>query len=925
MTAAQPPPWAPAKQQLVTTYHVEVLAGEEPADTLPLANGAAATDGRAAAEQAAAQAAAAVEDDETMLDEPQEEKHMSEAKAKAAAELAKQGDHKAAVEMWSQAINGDPANPVLYCKRGYSYMQLRKEPDAVRDFTICLDLPKCPAEQQFQALLSRGMIKHDLGDLSAGDADLVAAYKAAPGPQDQEQAKAERRLLVQKRVTQTRKEEERKDASNPVVHRYKTAIIEEIDADDESADAQEALVHERVAAWEEARGSAARLAKALEAERKRIREENKARAERNAVRAARRREAAERARQAVQQAQQAEQAERERQLAAQGPGKQQQVWVERTRIPIQIVEVASGGGGKSSMAESSRSTGSRLAGHDSESESEAAPGAAGAAVGQAAAEQQTEQAEEQPQPGQPATDERAAKPGTPPSNDAKPADKPAAEDSPVAVASAEASQATAAAEEEEKKEVSLLEAAEALAAADEAQQAAAENEEEEEEEAEGEAEAAADGEPAPAAVGAPLDAQEERPFVAPSSQERAAAMLTEEQLDALKEEADQLQKELKHDAAEERYARYLRLRPSDPRAWSNRAENCIKLERWQEALQYCNAGLGITTPSHPLGKHRLFSRRGRAYQSLGKLQEALADFEAAEAAAEADGDIKGKHDVTKRIAKLLRDMQARGIERAPRTAAQLGMQAAAAAQQLDLPSIPVVPHGPQHEVPESVGVAEEEGQQQQQKQKQPKKQQAAPKQGQAAAAAGAGAAAGHQAVVEGAAAPQEAAAAAGALAAGAAAAGGNADSAPAGAGELAEQQRQASVQEKLQGNACFQRHQWRKALRHYDRAIELDPKNKEALCNKAASLLKLKEWQEAAAAAEQALICDPQYLKARHRKAHAHAGMYEWNLAVLNLQIVEDGMSAEGQALDKEDQRFLAEWRRKQEEDVANGLCSFAF
>ncbi len=32
-----------------------------------------------------------------------------------------------------------------------------------QDFTICLDLPKCPAEQQFQALLSRGMIKRDLG------------------------------------------------------------------------------------------------------------------------------------------------------------------------------------------------------------------------------------------------------------------------------------------------------------------------------------------------------------------------------------------------------------------------------------------------------------------------------------------------------------------------------------------------------------------------------------------------------------------------------------------------------------------------------------------------------------------------------------------------------------------------------------------
>lgn len=41
------------------------------------------------------------------------------------------------------------------------------------------------------------------------------------------------------------------------------------------------------------------------------------------------------------------------------------------------------------------------------------------------------------------------------------------------------------------------------------------------------------------------------------------------------------------------------------------------------------------------------------------------------------------------------------------------------------------------------------------------------------------------------------------------------------------------------------------ALRHYDRAIELDPTNKEAMCNKASALLKLKQWQEALDAADQ--------------------------------------------------------------------------
>ena len=148
-------------------------------------------------------------------------------------------------------------------------------------------------------------------------------------------------------------------------------------------------------------------------------------------------------------------------------------------------------------------------------------------------------------------------------------------------------------------------------------------------------------------------------------------------------------------------------------------------------------------------------------------------------------------------------MEANGIERAPRTAAELGLQASAAAQQLELPSIPVVPQGPQHEVPASLGVAEEEEQSQQQQKKPAARKAAVP-----TAATGTGAAAGCEAAATGAAAPQETATAAVAPVAGAAEGHGDADGARAGEGAVPADQKQASVDAKLKGNACFQRHQW---------------------------------------------------------------------------------------------------------------------
>lgn len=43
----------------------------------------------------------------------------------------------------------------------------------------------------------------------------------------------------------------------------------------------------------------------------------------------------------------------------------------------------------------------------------------------------------------------------------------------------------------------------------------------------------------------------------------------------------------------------------------------LQLKRWQEALEYCNSALAITSPSHPLAKYKLFVRQAGAAVSCG--------------------------------------------------------------------------------------------------------------------------------------------------------------------------------------------------------------------------------------------------------------------------------------------------------------------
>lgn len=135
----------------------------------------------------------------------------------------------------------------------------------------------------------------------------------------------------------------------------------------------------------------------------------------------------------------------------------------------------------------------------------------------------------------------------------------------------------------------------------------------------------------------------------------------------------------------------------------------------------------------------------------------------------------------RRAQQLLKEMESRGIQPAPTTAAAVGMHAAAAAQDLQLPRLPVVPEQPAHAVPESLGVDDA--------QKQPQGEPAASSTSTAAAAS-----------------PPAAEEEEGPVA------GGAPESAEA---VLAQQGPQLAAQEaRERGNACFRKHQFDKVRRH---------------------------------------------------------------------------------------------------------------
>lgn len=508
---------------------------------------------------------------------------------------------------------------------------------------------------------------------------------------------------------------------------------------------------------------------------------------------------------------------------------------ERTEIPIEIVSsgaakplapaTAGGGSGdlhvssssSDSSRSSSRSTASRLAGYASESESTEVVGgdeAGAVAASEAAA-------------GAPAAGKAPARPGQR-----------------SAAAPAEAEPEAARGDGEPAAE---QQAAPQLPAAGEA------------------APAAAPGKQPPAVTqtqqrGAQPEAQAAQPA------QGVQALLSEQELDKLKEEADRLQLEGQADAAEELYARYLRHRPADQRVWGNRAENYLKAAHWPEVLEFCNEALAIASPTHEAKRFKIFARRAAAYHGLGRLQEALRDYEAADAAAEAAEEWAPKRTIAKRIREALAEMESKGIQVAPTGPSMLGMQAAAASAAVQLPAMPVSP-------PVQPLAPQEEAE------LEPPAAAASRAQSEAASPGGGGAAA---PAAPGASSPAGGARGEGALSPGAAL---TAASHQARIwAEEAAAAKQASAEARDKGNSCFKKHQWEQALRHYRRASELDPGCKLALANQAAALLKLERWAEAEDLAGQALAIDCGFTKARFRRALAYYNQGNLELAVMDME-----------------------------------------
>jgi tetratricopeptide (TPR) repeat protein len=76
-----------------------------------------------------------------------------------------------------------------------------------------------------------------------------------------------------------------------------------------------------------------------------------------------------------------------------------------------------------------------------------------------------------------------------------------------------------------------------------------------------------------------------------------------------------------------------------------------------------------------------------------------------------------------------------------------------------------------------------------------------------------------------------------------------------------------------EGNKNYNKGNYQKAIECYDQAINLNPKLKEAWCNKGMALYRLEKYKDALKAFDQALIICPDYAKAWRCKGQAFEAM----------------------------------------------------
>jgi len=95
---------------------------------------------------------------------------------------------------------------------------------------------------------------------------------------------------------------------------------------------------------------------------------------------------------------------------------------------------------------------------------------------------------------------------------------------------------------------------------------------------------------------------------------------------------------------------------------------------------------------------------------------------------------------------------------------------------------------------------------------------------------------------------------------------------------MADKKKKA-LEEKEKGNQYFTKKDYKNAITHYSKAIELDPNEYTFYTNRAASYQSMENWQAALKDANKSLELKPDWSKGFYRKGMAHRGLKQWDEA----------------------------------------------
>eukprot|EP00887_Chlorella_sp_A99_P004885 scaffold4.g4885.t1 len=341
--------------------------------------------------------------------------------------------------------------------------------------------------------------------------------------------------------------------------------------------------------------------------------------------------------------------------------------------------------------------------------------------------------------------------------------------------------------------------------------------------------------PPPVSVPAPAAAPD------PAAERETLPGSSRAEVDGWKEQADGLHRAKRFAEAEALYRKYLERRPGDQRAWSNLAETCCQAGDYPAALRACDAadaaasgdaagGDGGAGPQQ-VPPHKLHVRRAGALQGLGRLQDAQAELDRAEAAAAGDAGVLRL--IAKRQRELVAALEARGQAPTPRVSVVRPAGAGGS------PAPPLLPQVAQ---PAAEGAAA-----------------GAPQPAAEAGSAGSRGKEGEEEEAQRAAAEEQ-------------------ERHERRVRELADRQRPQAEHNLEMGRFYSKNQTWEGAAAEFEEAVgryeTLGERSKEACGNLALALVRLERWANAAATATKALAVDPGYTKARYRR-----GLSYWRQA----------------------------------------------